>query len=225
LNEIPKTDRNRVLRQAVSIALAVMPFGLAFGIAAREAGLNIFEAMGFSSLVFTGSAQFAAVSVLADGGSAVTAVVAGSLLNLRSLAFGVALAPFLAGRLRFRAAAAQLMIDEAAAVGMAQQDPDQRRYGYLAGGLSVFVLWNLSTAAGVLFLGAMGDVVFQAGIDATIPAAFVAPLWPRLSDPRQRTIALGGAVIALAGVPVLPPGLPIVAAGLAVALPRRRSLQ
>ena len=221
MHEIAKTDRNRILRQALSIALAVMPFGLAFGIAAREAGLNIFEAMGFSSLVFTGSAQFAAVSVLADGGSAVTAVVAGSLLNLRSLAFGVALAPFLAGRLRFRAAAAQLMIDEAAAVGMAQQ-PDQRRYGYLAGGLSVFVLWNLSTAAGVLFLGAVGDVVLQAGIDATIPAAFLALLWPRLSDPRQRLIALGGAAIALLGVPVLPPGLPIVAAGLAVVLGWRR---
>ena len=221
MHEIAKTDRNRILRQALSIALAVMPFGLAFGIAAREAGLNIFEAMGFSSLVFTGSAPFAAVSVLADGGSAVTAVVAGSLLNLRSLAFGVALAPFLAGRLRFRAAVAQLMIDEAAAVGMAQQ-PDQRRYGYLAGGLSVFVLWNLSTAAGVLFLGAVGDVVLQAGIDATIPAAFLALLWPRLSDPRQRLIALGGAAIALLGVPVLPPGLPIVAAGLAVVLGWRR---
>jgi predicted branched-subunit amino acid permease len=225
LHEIAKTDRNRILRQALSIALAVMPFGLAFGIAAREAGLNIFEAMGFSSLVFTGSAQFAAVSVLSDGGSALTAVVAGALLNLRSLAFGVALAPVLKGSWRFRAAAAQLMIDEAAAVGMAQEKQAARRFGYLAGGLAVFVLWNLSTAAGVLFVGALGDIVIQAGIDATIPAAFLALLWPRLSDSRQRTIAVGGAVIAIASVPVVPPGLPIIAAGLAVALPRPKDRQ
>lgn len=198
-----------------------MPFGLAFGIAAREAGLGIYEAMGFSSLVFTGSAQFAAVSVLSDGGSALTAVLAGALLNLRSLAFGVALAPTLTGSKRFRAASAQLMIDEAAAVGMAQDEPAQRRFGYLAGGLAVFVLWNLSTAAGVLFLGAMGDIVAQTGVDATIPAAFLALLWPRLAGARQRTIALGGAVIAIVGVPVLPAGLPIVAAGLAVVLPHR----
>jgi predicted branched-subunit amino acid permease len=222
LTDIPQSDRKRILRQAVSIALAVMPFGLAFGIAAREAGLSIYEAMGFSSLVFTGSAQFAAVSVLSDGGSALTAVLAGALLNLRSLAFGVALAPVLKGSRRFRAIAAQLMIDEAAAVGMAQDEPAQRRFGYLAGGLAVFALWNLSTAAGVLFLGALGDIVTQAGIDATIPAAFLALLWPRLSDSRQRAIALGGAFIALASVPLLPPGLPIVAAGLAVALPRRK---
>ena len=225
MTDVPHSDRKPIVRQALSIALAVMPFGLAFGIAAREAGLNIFEAMGFSSLVFTGSAQFAAVSVLSDGGSAVTAVLAGALLNLRSLAFGVALAPVLKGSRWFRATAAQLMIDEAAAVGMAQEKPADRRYGYLAGGLAVFVLWNLSTAAGVLFLGAMGDVVMQAGIDATIPAAFLALLWPRLSDARQRTIALAGAVIALASVAVLPPGLPIIAAGLAVALPRRRNRQ
>lgn len=218
-------DRKRILRQALSIALAVMPFGLAFGIAAREAGLSIYEAMGFSSLVFTGSAQFAAVSVLSDGGSALTAVIAGALLNLRSLAFGVALAPVLKGSWRFRAAAAQLMIDEAAAVGMAQDQPTDRRFGYLAGGLSVFALWNLSTAAGALFVGAMGDIVFEAGIDATIPAAFLALLWPRLSDERQRAIAVGGAIIALASVPLLPPGLPIIAAGLAVALPRRRDRQ
>ncbi len=221
MTDISKNVRNRILRQALSIGFAVTPFGLAFGIAAREAGLNIFEAMGFSTLVFTGSAQFAAVSVLADGGATLTAVLAGALLNLRSLAFGVALAPFLQGRLRFRATAAQLMIDEAAAVGMAQPEPGHRRYGYLAGGLAVFVLWNVSTAAGVLFFGAMGDVVTTAGIDATIPAAFLALLWPRLADLRQRRIALGGAVIALLSVPVLPPGLPIVAAGLAVLLPRR----
>jgi predicted branched-subunit amino acid permease len=178
--------------------------------------------MGFSSLVFTGSAQFAAVSVLSDGGSALTAVLAGALLNLRSLAFGVALAPDLTGSRRFRAASAQLMIDEAAAVGMAQDEPAQRRFGYLSAGIAVFVLWNLSTAAGVLFLGAMGDIVAQTGVDATIPAAFLALLWPRLAGTRQRTIALAGAVIALAGVPALPPGLPIVAAGLAVVLPRRK---
>ena len=125
--------------------------------------------------------------------------------------------------MRFRVAASQLMIDEAAAVGMAQQSPSSRRFGYLAGGIAVFALWNASTAVGVLFLGAMGDVVTDAGIDATIPAAFLALLWPRLSNGRQRLMAVGGAIIALAGVPALPPGLPIVAAGAAVVLGARRS--
>ena len=219
---IAKADRRRILRQAISIGLAVTPFGLAFGLATREAGLGIVEAMGFSTLVFTGSAQFAAVSVLADGGSALTAVVAGALLNLRSLAFGVALAPVLGGSLWFRIAAAQLMIDESAAVGMAQPSPTERRFGYLAGGISVFVLWNLSTAVGAALLGAADGFVRTAGIDATIPAAFLALLWPRLSDDRQRTIALAGAVIAIAGVPLLPPGLPILVAGLAVLVPTGR---
>ena len=86
-------DQKRAIRaQALSIALAVSPFSVAFGVACSEAGLSVWEALGFSTLVFSGSAQFAAVSVLSDGGTAVAAVTSGLLLNLRSLAFGVAMA-------------------------------------------------------------------------------------------------------------------------------------
>jgi predicted branched-subunit amino acid permease len=71
--------------------LAVVPFGLAFGIAAVDAGLAVWQASGFSLLVFAGSAQFAAVEVIGDGGLALSAIGAGLLLNLRSLAFSVAM--------------------------------------------------------------------------------------------------------------------------------------
>ena len=75
-----------------SIAFAVAPFGMAFGAAASEAGLETWQTAGFSLLVFAGSAQFAAVEILGDGGSVAAAVTAGLLLNLLSIAFGVALA-------------------------------------------------------------------------------------------------------------------------------------
>lgn len=102
-------------RQATSIALAVTPFGVAFGALAVSAGLTVWQTVGFSTLVFSGSAQFAAVTVLADGGAAVAAISAGLLLNARSLAFGVTMAPDLAGPLWRRALESQLMIDEAMA--------------------------------------------------------------------------------------------------------------
>lgn len=208
--------RRRILRQAVSISLAVTPFGVAFGVVCSEAGLSLLEAMGFSTLVFTGSAQFAAVSVLAEGGTVPAAVVAGLLLNLRCLAFGVVMAPSLQGSFPWRMAVSQLMIDESTAVGSVQTGHRWRRYGFLAGGLGVFFTWNLSTALGVVLLGDASDLIQTAGIDATIPAAFLALLWPRLADRRQRAIAVLGAAIALLVAPVVPPGLPILAAALAV---------
>ncbi len=214
-------EQKRAIRgQALSIALAVAPFGVAFGVACSEAGLSVWGAIGFSTLVFSGSAQFAAVSVLADGGTAVAAITSGLLLNLRSLAFGVAMAGALRGPLWWRALTAQLMIDESTAVGSVQRTDALRRYGYLAGGIAVFVLWNLTTILGASALSSSEQLIEDLGIDATIPAAFLALLWPRLSDPVQRLIALVGAGIALALVPVAPAGVPIITAAGAVVLAR-----
>lgn len=212
--------RGEIRRQALSIALAVSPFGVAFGVICAEAGLSVWEALGFSALVFGGSSQFAAVSVLSDGGTAVAAVTAGLLLNLRSLAFGVAMAPALRGALWWRALVSQLMIDESVAIASAQRELRWRRYGYLAGGLSVFVLWNIATVLGVSVLWSSDELIDDLGIDATIPAAFLALLWPRLGDGGQRVIAALGAAMALVLVPLTPAGVPIIAAAAAVAARR-----
>jgi 4-azaleucine resistance transporter AzlC len=210
--------RRRLLARAVSLAAAVAPFGLAFGVLCTQAGVHPLAALGFSTLVFTGSAQFAAVAVLGGGGTVAAAVVAGLLLNVRCLAFGLVMAPIFPRSWTRRALASQLMIDESMAVGSSVDDPELRWFGYLAGGLGVFVTWNLSTLVGAVAVPATGTFVTDLGIDATIPAAFLALLWPRLTDPTQRAMAVIGAVIALLLVPVLPPGLPIIASALAVPL-------
>jgi predicted branched-subunit amino acid permease len=211
--------RASIIRQALSVGFAVAPFGLVFGVACADAGLSWLDAAGFSMLTFAGSAQFAAVDVLGDGGTAVAAVGAGLLLNLRSLAFGVILAPALHGPWWKRAVLSQLVIDESTAVATAQDDLRWRRYGFLAGGISVFVLWNLCTLAGVALASIGDDFVQDWGLDAAAPAAFLALLWPRLVDDdgsAGRRIALVGAVIAACAVPLTPPGVPILAATLGV---------
>lgn len=221
----PATDdqrRSRIIRQALSVGFAVAPFGVVFGVACADAGLSWLDAAGFSTLTFAGSAQFAAVDVLGDGGTAAAAIGAGLLLNLRSLAFGLVLAPALDGPWWKRAAMSQLVIDESTAVATAQDDLRWRRFGFLAGGVSVFVLWNLCTLAGVALASVGDDFVTDWGLDAAAPAAFLALLWPRLagsdgSDGREgRRIALAGAVIAACAIPFAPPGVPILAATLGV---------
>lgn len=213
-------DRRRLRRLAMSVVAAVAPFGVAFGAVCSEAGMSVAQAMGFSTLVFTGGSQFAAVTVLADGGAAVAAVTAGLLLSLRSLAYGVVMAPVLEGPRWWRALASQLMIDEAAAIGTVSEDPALRRYGYFAAGLGVFVVWNLTTFIGAVAFGDAVDLIERFGVDATIPAAFLGLIWPRLADGEQRRIAGLGAVIAFLLVPFVPAGVPIVAAAAAVSIVR-----
>lgn len=201
----------------------MIPFGLAFGVETHQAGLAPWKAAALSSIVFTGSAQFAAVEVLSRGGAAISAVAAGLLLNLRSLAFGVVMAPSLEGPRWKRALWSHLMIDESTAVGSGQVEARWRRYGFVYTGLAIFATWNISTLVGAIALSSAGHVVTDWGLDATIPAAFLALLWPRLVDRRHVRVALAGALVALALVPVAPPGVPIVAGAVGIAAAWRRS--
>ncbi len=173
--------RRAIRRQAASIVASVAPFGIVFGAAAATAGLDLWQAVGFSSLVFGGSSQFAAVEILGDGGSIASAAISGLLLNVRSLAFGLIMAEALAGPWWKRAAMSQLMIDESTAVGAAQDELCWRRYGYLVAGIGVFVVWNLTTIVGFVVFSDAGDLITDLGLDAAGPAAFLALLWPRLS--------------------------------------------
>jgi branched chain amino acid efflux pump len=182
----------------------------------------VWQTSAYSVFVFAGSAQFAAVEILGDGGTAVAAIAAGLLLNMRSLAFGVVMAPTLRGPWWRRALWSQLMIDESTAIGSAQDDERWRLYGYVVSGLVLFVTWNISTLVGAGVLSSAGNIVEDWGLDATIPAAFLALLWPRLFDPHQRRCALAGGVIALVTTPIAPAGVPILAAGLGVAAGWRR---
>jgi predicted branched-subunit amino acid permease len=210
--------RRAIRRQAASIVAAVAPFGIVFGAAAATAGLDLWQAVGYSSLVFGGSSQFAAVEILGDHGSIASAAIAGLLLNVRSLAFGLIMAPALIGPWWKRAAMSQLMIDESTAVGTAQDELRWRRYGYLVAGVGVFVVWNLTTIVGFAVFSDAGDLITDLGLDAAGPAAFLALLWPRLSSAPQRRTAIAGSLIALVLVPVAPPGVPILASMFGVAV-------
>ncbi len=213
--ESREADRRAIHKRAISIAVALTPFAFAFGISCADAGLSVWHGVGFSVLVFTGGSQFAAVGVLRDGGAPASAIASALILGLRLLAYGVVMTPHLSGPRWKRALDSQLMIDESVAVGLGAGDPSNVRYGYRWGGLSVFVLWNIATVAGVLVGANAGDLIETLGIDAAIPASFLALVWPRLLDERQRLIALVGAVIAATLIPLAPPGIPILAAGLA----------
>ncbi len=83
----------------------------------------------------------------------------------------------------------------------------------------MFVCWNLGTAIGAASGGVLGDPR-RLGLDAMLPAAFLALLAPHLARPEARRIAVAGGLIALVMVPIAPAGLPIVAAGTAVLIPR-----
>src|SRR5690606_12702285 len=85
----------------------------------------------------------------------------------------------------------------------------QARLGFYWTGVSIFVLWNLTTLAGALAGEAIGNPRTY-GLDAAVGAAFLGLLWPRLATRQGRLVALVGAAVACGLVPVTSAGMPII---------------
>ncbi|MDM8539707.1 AzlC family ABC transporter permease [Desulfococcaceae bacterium HSG9] len=77
------------------ICLGYIPIGIAFGVLAGKAGLTPFEIGLMSVVVFAGSAQFIAVSMIASGTGATAIIATAFIVNLRHLLMSSALAVFL----------------------------------------------------------------------------------------------------------------------------------
>ena len=203
-----------MVRDAVGIGVAVGAYGLSFGAAAITAGLSTAQASALSLLVFTGASQFALVGVLGAGGSVVAAVAGALLLGSRNTLYAVRLSSLLPLRGPRRALAAQLTIDETTAMATAAPNPLSST-AFWATGMSVYVLWNLATLLGAIGAARLGDPAVL-GLDAAVPAAFLALLAPQVRARRLLAVAVAGALVALVAVPLTPPGVPVLLAGLAV---------
>jgi len=211
---IEPPHRRRITSNALGIGLATGAYALSFGAISVASGLSVLQTQTLSVLMFTGASQFALVGVLGAGGGAVAAVITAWLLGARNGLYALSLAPILDVRGLRRMGAAQMTIDESTAMALAHPEPVQAaRHAFWMTGLSVFVLWNLGTAVGALGAAAIDDPS-SLGLDAAIPAGFIALLWPRLVGRSMWAVAVAGAVLALVVTPVLRPGLPVLAAGL-----------
>ena len=208
------------VRDSLSVALTVGAYGVAFGAASVAAGFSVLESCLFSLLTFTGASQFAAVGVVASGGTAVSAVAAAALLGTRNTLYGIQMAPLLRVKGVRRVLAAHITIDESTGVALSQapRGVTAMREGFWLTGAGVFLFWNVFTLLGALGAKALGTPA-SGGLDAAVPAAFLGLLWPRLHSNFLRVVAVASMGFALIVTPWLPAGLPIITTALvAVAL-------
>ena len=205
-------ERRGIVVNALGVGIAVAAYGVSFGAISVTSGLTALQTQILSLLMFTGGSQFALIGVLAAGGGAVSAVATSVLLGVRNAFYGLSMAEVLHVRGLRRVVAAQLTIDESTAMAVsrsAEHDGGRAsRFAFWATGLSVFVFWNLATLAGAIGANALGDPK-RLGLDAAIPAGFIALVWPRLKDRRSWAIGLCAFAMALVLTPFLQPGVPV----------------
>jgi 4-azaleucine resistance transporter AzlC len=197
-------------RRVAPLVLPAAAFGLSFGVLAGAAGMGRLAPVVMSATTFGGSAQFAAASILDEGGAVVAAIAAAILLNARYVPIGISVAPLFEGPAWRRLLEAQLVVDESWAIANRGEGRFDR--GVLLGaGLVLYVCWVVTTAIGAVAGDLLGDPE-RLGLDAAFPALFLALLVPQVRDRTTLLAALGGAMVALVLVPIAPAGVPILAA-------------
>jgi 4-azaleucine resistance transporter AzlC len=197
------------LRAGVPVGAAGILIGVSFGVLAQPVMGSVAPIV-MSAFLFAGSAQFGSLAVLAAGGGAVPAIVAGLLLNARFLPMGIAYAPSLGGSPARRALEGQAVVD--ASWAMANRGGGRFDRDFMVGATLVqYGCWVTGTALGVGLGDALGDPK-DLGLDALFPAFFLALLVPELRNRTYVGVALVAAALTLMLIPMTPPGVPVLAA-------------
>ena len=183
------------------LLLGVVPFGLVAGATPVVEGFGTAAAVGLSTILFAGASQLAVVEALADGGSALVAVVAACTINLRMLLYSASLAPYVAHQSKGRRLlTAYLLTDQAYAMSITRwsaEDPPapEHRFGYYVGaGALLWFVWQVSTLLGALVGNAIPEDV---PLDFAVPLVFLVLLVPAIVTPAAAVAAVCGGVAAV----------------------------
>ena len=202
---IPKKAVADGVRAFAPLLIAVVPFGLVFGIVAAGSEVGPWLGGATSLIIFAGAAQLATLQLI-DAGAAGAVVIATALvINARHLMYSAALAPaFREFPKGARFALPYLLTDQAFAISIVRfgevEDPVYRRWFFAGAGMSLWVPWQIFTITGIV-VGA--QIPASWSLDFAIPLMFVILLVPTIKGRPELIAAVVGAIVAVvaAGAP------------------------
>lgn len=196
----PRSEFISGLKAELPIALSVIPFGMIYGVLALEAGLPESATQAMSAIIFAGSSQFISTQLFSQSAPGLIIVITVGVVNLRHLLYSASIAQYVQRLpVRWKLLLAYLLTDEAYAVSITRYNqPDDVRdkhWFFLSSGLLLWVIWQLSTAAGI-FLGA--TIPASWSLDFTLALTFIALVVPALKDRPSLGAAVTAGAIAVA---------------------------
>ncbi len=158
--------------------VSVVLFAMAFGVAARGAGLDGWATVLMSGVAFAGASQFAALELMTSPVPWIPLLAVVFAVNARHILMGAALCPWF-GRLPFaqRLLPAYLMTDINWAQAIQAYDRGERDLGHLVGsGLLLWVTWLAGTGLGAALVDAVTIDLERLAIDLVFLLFFVCML-------------------------------------------------
>ena len=203
------SKQQSVTAVSLGVGFATGLYGISFGALSVAAGLDLWQTMALSLLMFSGGSQFAFIGVVATGAGVVPAILSAWLLGVRNGFYAIRMNPVLSVRALLKPVAAQLTIDESNAVSLlGEPDRTKERLGFWLTGIAVFAFWNVFTFVGAVVGSQLGNPTTW-GLDAAAAAAFLGLIWPRLNQSKLLVLAVASAFVATSLSAVLPAGIPV----------------
>lgn len=189
------------VQSTAPLLLGVVPFGLIYGVVVNSAHLSGMLGQAMSSIIFAGSAQLITARLFGESAPLLVIIATAAILNLRHVLYSASMAAYLrTAPARWRWLLAYLLTDESYAVVIRhfeeqpQMSMAQRCWYGLGVGMTLWVTWHLSTAAGI-FLGT--QIPASWGLDFSVPLTFIALVVPALRDRIGLLVALSAGLAAL----------------------------
>lgn len=208
-------DRDAV-RDVLPVVLSVLPFAAIVGVTiAQGSGVPAWAGLLSGPVIYAGSSQLAALSLLDTGAGVAAVLLTVAIINARLSMYGAVMEPlFRRQPAWFRWLGPHFIVDQTYAIATARDDlhePARFRRYWMTVGLALGLGWTAAMAAAVL----AGPVIpSDSPLSFAATAVFVGLLTPRLRQQAARRPAVVAAVVALVASP-LPNGLGLVLGALA----------
>ncbi|MEM7170530.1 MAG: AzlC family ABC transporter permease [Pseudomonadota bacterium] len=211
------------IRALGPIAVFILPFGIAFGVAAIEKGMTAAQALAMSVLLYSAAAQFASLEYWPAGFPSLALALTIAAVSARMVIMGAALSPWSNEIPRKeRLPAFFFLSDPNFADSFQSFQAGERDLGRLVGGgFILWIAWILGTAFGAAAGAQFGDLDLF-GVDVLMAAYFTTMIvgpWLRESSVVRAVVQalpliIAASAVAVVGDMVLPAGWNIVAAAL-----------
>lgn len=212
-------DRD-ALRDITPVVVSVAPFAAIIGVTIAQAThVPAWAGLLAGPLIYAGSSQLAALTLLDAGAGVATVLATVAIINARLSMYGAVIEPhFRSQPAWFRWLAPHFLVDQTYAIATARTDLDDprrfRRY-WATAGIALGVGWTGAMALAVL----LGPVIpADSPLTFAATAVFVGLLVPRLRARVARRPAAIAAVVAVIAAP-LPHGLGLLVGALAGVTP------
>tara|TARA_R110000764_G_scaffold48044_4_gene106929 strand:- start:18655 stop:19389 length:735 start_codon:yes stop_codon:yes gene_type:complete len=190
-------------RDTLPMLLGALPFGIIFGTLAIASGLSMPATLLMSALVFAGSAQFIAVSLVASGAGLAVLLATTLIVNLRHMLYSASLLPYVRQLSpRWKVPLAFWLTDETYAVVHrhyldADASNEHKHWYFLGSCLAMYSNWFVCTLIGAL-LGSSLPGMAGWGLDFAMVATFIGIVVPLLRTRPMLLSAVFAAVVAVA---------------------------